>query len=198
MSSGENHRYALSFTSGALLSREAAIAAPIYLETRDWDAVRKRLQDENLLQARTAASAARTSRELLNRLKMLTDEEAALLAEATSTERDQLMWVATCRYYDFIADFAQQVVRERFLLMTPSLTYEQFDGFVRERMVWHPELGEIKASTLNELRKTLFRMLREVGVLVDGEIVPVLLSQRVEDVLTEDDKRVFPSREEAG
>ena len=29
-------RYALSFTSGALLMREAAIAAPLYLRERDW------------------------------------------------------------------------------------------------------------------------------------------------------------------
>ena len=33
-------RYALSFTSGALLMREAVIAAPLYLRERDWSKVR--------------------------------------------------------------------------------------------------------------------------------------------------------------
>ena len=49
-------RYALSFTSGALLAREALIAAPIYLGERDWIKTRKLLEQDNLLQARTGSS----------------------------------------------------------------------------------------------------------------------------------------------
>ena len=51
-------RYALSFTSGALLMREAVIAAPLYLRERDWSKVRALIADDNLLQTRTAASGS--------------------------------------------------------------------------------------------------------------------------------------------
>ena len=47
-------RYALSFTSGALLMREAVITAPLYLRERDWSRVRALIAGDNLLQARTA------------------------------------------------------------------------------------------------------------------------------------------------
>jgi hypothetical protein len=33
-------RYALSFTTGALLAREATLLAPVYIEQRDWEQVR--------------------------------------------------------------------------------------------------------------------------------------------------------------
>ena len=35
-------RYALSFTTGTLLTREAALLAPAYLEERDWEKARDR------------------------------------------------------------------------------------------------------------------------------------------------------------
>ena len=39
-------RYALSFTSGALLIREAVIAAPIYLREHDWAKVRQLIEED--------------------------------------------------------------------------------------------------------------------------------------------------------
>ena len=57
-------RYKLSFTSGALLMREAVIAAPLYLRVRDWSKVRAVIEGDNLLQARTVASGQRFAREV--------------------------------------------------------------------------------------------------------------------------------------
>ncbi len=84
-------RYALSFTSGALLMREAVIAAPLYLRERDWSRVRALIAGDNLLQARTAASGSRLAREVAQRLAVLTDDEIELLLEATATERGHLL-----------------------------------------------------------------------------------------------------------
>ena len=40
------------------------------------------------------------------------------------------MWAAACRRYELIGDFAEEVVRERFLLMTPTLGTEDFERFM--------------------------------------------------------------------
>ncbi|MFZ1382269.1 MAG: DUF1819 family protein, partial [Scrofimicrobium sp.] len=151
--------YALSFTSGALLAREAVIAAPLYLASRDWNKVRKELQSGNLLQLRTEASRARLCREVVQRLAVLTDPELELVNQASPSERGYLMWVAACRRYAFIGDFAEEVVRERFMLLTPSLDHADFDSFVLSKSLWHPELVELKDSTFKKLRSTVFRML---------------------------------------
>lgn len=191
-------RYALSFTSGALLTREAAIAAPLFLEVRDWGLVRDQLRSENLLQARTASSGFRLAREVAQRLAVLTDPELELLPDASPGERGHLMWVAACRRYALIGDFAEEVVRERFLLLTPTLGYDDFDSFVRGKALWHPELMEVKDSTLQKLRSTVFRMLTEAGLLAGGEIVNASLSQRVRDALDAQlpsGLRYFPARD---
>ena len=191
-------RYALSFTSGALLTREAVIAVPLYLDVRDWSIVRDQLRAENLLQARTASSGFRLAREVAQRLAVLTDAELELLRDASPSERDHLMWVAACRRYAVIGDFAEEVLRERFLLLTPSLSYEDFDSFVRRKALWHPELAEVKDSTLQKLRSTVFRMLTEAGLLTGGEIVHAPLSERVRDALdaqVPSDVRFLPTRD---
>ena len=56
-------RYALSFTTGALLAREGALLAPVYVDVRDWEKVRDRAVEDNLLQARTHRTGVRLVRE---------------------------------------------------------------------------------------------------------------------------------------
>lgn len=193
------HRYALSFTSGALLMREAAIVAPVYLREREWAKVRTESAAENLLQARTLASGSRLAREIVQRLAVLTGDEIELLIEATSTERGHLMWAAACRRYDFIGEFAEEVVRERFLLLTPTLTHDDFDSFVRGKALWHTELTELADSTRRKLRSNLFRMLMEAGLLSEsGRIQQAMMSQRVAAALaahTPNDLRFFPTND---
>lgn len=190
-------RYALSFTAGALLAREAAVLAPIYLELRDWEAVRDRAVEGNVLQARTHSTGVRLVRETVKRLSALTDTEVEVIAEATSSERGDLMWAAACRRYELIAEFAEEVVRERFLVLASTLNYDDFDGFIRAKSLWHDELASLKDSTMQRLRSNVFKMLLEAGLLSKaGHIVPALVSARVAELLAErqpSDLRFFPT-----
>lgn len=180
-------RYALSFTTGALLEQEATVAAPVYLRERDWAKVRQVIDEDNLLQSRTRSSGFRRAREVAQRLSVLSDSEIELLVDATATERGYLMWVAACRRYDLIGEFAEEILRERFLLLAPTLGYDEFDSFIRTKALWHEEIAELKDSTLRKLRATLFRMLVEAGLLSeDGHIVPAILTARLADVLAND------------
>ena len=190
-------RYALSFTSGALLLREALVAAPIYLRERDWATVRALVEEDNLLQSRTHSSGVRLGRELTQRLSVLSDGEIQLLVDATPTDRGHLMWVAACRRYDLIGEFAEEVLRERFLVLAPTLDYGDFDSFIRSKGLWHEEVADLKDSTMRKLRSTVFRMLIEAGLLADdGRILHAVFSSRVSDKLdarTPSDRRYFPA-----
>jgi hypothetical protein len=190
-------RYALSFTSGGLLVREADLLCAEYLRTRDWTAVRHVVVEQNLLQARTNSTSVRVTRETIQRLGALDDAELEILADASLTERCHLMWAAACRRYDLIGDFAEEVLRERFLLMTPTVDAEDFERFVASKSLWHPELEELKPSTREKLRQTLFRMLHEAALRTEvGSIIPAVISERVHGVLAASepsDIRFFPT-----
>lgn len=181
--------------------REAAVVAPLFLGGIDPHTVRTRIAVENLLQARTVSSGLRLAREVTQRLAVLTGDEIELLVDATSTERGHLLWAAACRRYDLVGEFAEEVVRERFLLLTPALTHDDFDSFMRGKSLWHTELAELKESTRRKLRSNLFRMLNEAGLVSgSGHIQQVVLSHRIAKALaahSPNDLRFFPSTDEA-
>lgn len=181
--------------------REAVIAAPVYLHMHDRSKVSAVIENENLLHARTIASGHRLTREVVQRLAVLTDAEIEVLIDATSSERANLLWVAACRCYDLIGEFAEEVLRERFLLLAAPLSYEDFDSFLRGKSLWHEELAELKESTVRRLRSNVFRMLRDAGLLSDcGDILQAVLSQRVAAVLAArapSDLRFFPTTDSA-
>ncbi|QAY59786.1 DUF1819 family protein [Microbacterium protaetiae] len=191
-------RYALSFTTGGLLEREAAVLAPVYTEHRDWAKVRDVAVNGNLLQARTHSTGVRRVRETVNRMSVLSDPEIELFAEVTASERGHLMWVAACRRYDFIGDFAEEVLRERFLTLASTVSYEEYDSFYRAKSMWHDELDTVSVATYKKLRQVLFKMMVEAGLLTaEGAIEPTLVSARVAECLAErtpSDIRFFPTR----
>lgn len=190
-------RYSLSFTSGALLTREAMVAAPLYLRERDWTTVRRMIMDDNLLQSRTVSSGDRLVREIVGRLRVLNDDELELLADSTGSERAHMMWLAACRHYELIGEFAEEVLRERYLLLAAGIEHDDFESFIRSKALWHPEIADLKQSTLRKLRSNLFRMLIEAGFITQsGRLLKALPSARVADVLsraTPSDHRYFPT-----
>lgn len=199
MPHGTDDRYALSFTTGGLLVLESAVLAPIYTEHRDWVKVRDLAVKENLLQARTHSTGVRRVRETVKRLAVLSDLEVESLTEITASERGHLMWAAACRRYDLIGEFAEEVLRERFLTLAGTVTHEHYDSFYRAKAMWHDELDEVTELSYKKLRQVLFKMMNEAGLLtMQGAIEPALLSARVVAFLTErtpSEIRFFPTRE---
>lgn len=191
-------RYRLGFSSGSLLAREGRLAAEVYLRLNDWSSTRQCLIDDNIFQARTEASKSRRVREVIQRLSELTPSELNVLADSTASERAHLMWAAACRRYTLIGEFAEEVVRERFLTFSETLDHATFDGFLTSKSMWHEELANLRDSTKRKLRANIFRMLIEAGLLTeDGVITPAILSDRVAELLSDrlpSDVRFFPVR----
>ena len=192
-------RYRLSFTTGGLLARESVVAAALHQQLGDWAAVRAAIDADNLLQARTVASGQRLGREVVQRLTELTPDEIELVVDATGVERGHLMWAAACRRYALLGEFAEEVLRERFLVLAPQINHSDFDSFMRAKSAWHDELIELKESTFRKLRTNVFLMMREVGVLdMEGNITPAFLTDRVAAALRSreaSDVRFFPTSE---
>jgi hypothetical protein len=177
-------RYRLSFTVGGLLARESIPVASTYLQVGDWVKTRAIVREQNLIQQRAAASTLRLSREIVDRLSTLDLPELELIVEGAANERIQLLWSSLCRTYLIIEEFAREVLRERHLLLTSTVTYDEYDAFIRSKALWHEELDDLKSSTALKMRAELFRMLHEADLLTTaGHIVPPVLSTQVVDLL---------------
>lgn len=190
-------RYRLSFTTGGIFLQEAPLVAERYLALRDWTQTRAEIRGQNLLQVRTASAALRLSKELVARLECLEVPELEELREASLRDRGYLLWVAACRRYAFIHDFAVEVLREHHLLLRRQISFSDYDAYYNGKALWHTELDDIALSTQYKLRQNMFRMLREADLISDQQhIQPAMLSPRLAQLLARrgrEELLVFPS-----
>ena len=180
----DSQKYNMSFTAGALLQSESVTIAKLYLELGSWNEVKDKSIANNVLQSRAVSTLKRISYEIISRLSTLTSEELILLVNSSHQDQAYLIWMAICRHHKFIADFATEVLRERFITFKPDLQYSDFDVFFNLKCEWHSELDGLIVSTKKKLRQVLFKMLREADFL-DGKnnIQATILSPRLLDVI---------------
>ena len=194
-----NTAYLMSFTTGGLFHRESVQLATLYRDLDDWQAVHDRVIAENILQTRTASTLKRVYREIASRLKTLNPTELAFLLEGSHQEQAYLLWLAVCRRYSFIADFAVEVLRERYITLKNDVTHDDFDAFFNHKSEWHPELDTISQATRSKLRQVLFRILREADLVTANNMInAAMLSPRLLDTILQGNRRdllYFPAAE---
>lgn len=181
----KNERYSMSFTSASALCVESVSLATMYRDLDDWKIVRDMVVSENLLQARTLNTSQRICREIVSRLKTLNAPELELLITGAPLDQGYILWLAICRRYNFIADFAVEVLRERFASLKTDLHQEDYESFFNGKSEYHPELDEIRPATRQKLRQVIFRTLKEVDLLSrDNIIKAAMLSPQFLEVLS--------------
>lgn len=194
-------RYHLSFTVGGLLTRQGIDVARAFLDCGDWEQSRLIVLEDGRFGVRTLSAGKRVAREVIKRLGTLSGVELRYLAAPDTPvgDCDAIMWVAMCRYYELVGEFANEVLRDHYLLGVPNVTYKDYDRFVLKKTIWHPELEELNESTAKKLRQNVFKAMFEAKLLErEGNIVvPSLLSREVTDILKNrpESFRFFPMSE---
>lgn len=174
----------MSFTTGNLFHRESVNLAALYLDQGDWNSVGNKVVADNLLQARTLNTLKRVFREIVSRLRTMNTRELEFLIEGSHQDQAYLLWLAVCRRYQFIADFAVEVLRERYISLKADLTYGDFDSFFNRKAEWHLELNEITPTTRCKSRQVLFKILREADLVTANNMInAAMLSPRLLELI---------------
>jgi hypothetical protein len=194
--SGEPH-YKMSFSTGGLFLNETLAVARLHVLGEPWSATIGLALTEGAASLPKAASQRRTLREIANRLSTLTDAERDyLLANADRGDQLALLWLATCRAYRFVREFATEVLRERYLSFQLDLPLESFDILFAAKAEWDEGLAEISSSTRAKLRQVLFRIMREANVISDdNRILSAYVSPQLKAMLegqSPQDLMLFP------
>ncbi|MDG9793377.1 DUF1819 family protein [Brucella anthropi] len=187
----------MSFSVGGLMLNESLAIAQVYQSGESWPSARERLLAEGTSSLPKLASQTRALREVYDRIGHLSDTERQYLsAEADRAEQLAMIWLAICRTYRFVHEFAVEVISERYQSWRLDLGHEVFDRFLAEKAETDPALAELSSSTCAKLRQVLFRILREAGLRsIEGRIQPIWLSGRMKRLIEENnpaDLRVFP------
>jgi hypothetical protein len=173
-------KYSTSFSVGAIFYHESIICVEQYLKLGEWSTVKDFITENNSFQARTTATSQRIYWEIHSRLKLLSEEQLKLLIDGTHKDKKHILWLAICKKYDFIKDFMIDIVCEKYLNLKSDLSYEDFDIFFDEKAEWHEELSKLTEATRKKLRRVLFKILRDIGIVTkENKIVTAVPSPTV-------------------
>lgn len=160
----KNERYKMSFATGGLMVNESVEVARLHAPGEAWDDTLGRALAGGVTSLPKVSSRRRTLREIINRLLCLDEEERLfLVGRADRDEQSALLWVASCRAYRFVREYAREVVCERHLSHRLDLPLETFDHLLEAKAEWDAGLAAIAPTTARKLRQILFRMMREAG-----------------------------------
>lgn len=198
----QGKRYRLSFTVGGLLAQQGRILAEMYLRHIESSgvnhspqtevgesitAIRPQAVAENALAIRTASANKRIVAETTRRLSTLSFEELAYLGgpDSSTADREMLMWIAMCRYYAIVGEFANEVLKEHYLVGNMHLDFEDYGRFIANKTSWHPELEALSDGTAKKLRSNLFKAMHEAHMLdkTNDTVAPSMLSRSLTDIL---------------
>jgi hypothetical protein len=186
----------MSFGTGGLFINETVAIALLHQSGSSWEETATRAREVGAFPVRKESSAKRTIREITHRLRCLDCEERRLLVDGDRGAQQALLWLAACRAYRFIGEFAEEVVSDRFEAFRTDLNYDDFDAFFARKSESVEKLAEISEGTRTKLRAVLFRLMREAGILApDGRIVGAMLSIRLKELIErkgEKELRFFP------
>lgn len=190
MTKSESTPYLMSFGTGGTHLIESVGLAAVRLSGAPWDEVAQRL---DVFAIRKEASAKRLARELTHRLRRLNDEELTLLCAGDRTEQQALLWLAICRTYRFIGEWAREVLGDRAQTYQLQVSYSDFDRFWREKEEQAPNLTALTPSTRAKLRAVLFRLMRETGIADErGRLTGASPPSRVGNRLADGEHSYFP------
>lgn len=179
--------YTLSFTVGGLFLFEGIELARLRATCASWDDVRQTSPDDIFVAKGGASSVKRIRNEVICRLSTLTPDEIPQLASGGITDARALMWVAACRKYRILAEFAHEVLDERLRTYQPEIRVTDFDALIDAKGVSAAEIACLATSTRARLRSGAFRMLREAEMIdAESRVRALPLSATLRDLLARD------------
>lgn len=132
----------------------------------------------------------REFREIRKRLEKLTPEQKNILILGDLNSQKQIAFLAVCKHYAFIRDFAIEIVRDKVLVFDYQLHESDYNSFINSKILLHPELEEFSESTRKKAKQVMFRILEQAGIInnaIEKTIQPQILQQDVINAVFKED-----------
>ena len=185
-------KYISSYTTASLSTYESEVIAGLYMESRDWDSVRKSVLDDNALQKGSLTGRRKLFNELKKRLATLTDEQLAFYEDASSADVKNLTMLSCFKLYQFIYDFSTEVMRKKLLLFDFQILNSDYESFYDSKAVNYENLNTISEATQKKLKQVMFKMFEQAGFIDSVKtknIQKPYLSERLIEIIVRDDPK---------
>lgn len=186
---GKQKKYILSFTAASLRLNEMVKVATAVQDDdlSDLNIVKESGVVFGSVKSRTTD---REFREIRKRLEKLTNQQKGILIHGDLNSQKQIAFLAACKHYAFIRDFSIDVVRDKVLVFDYQLHESDYNSFINNKILIHPELEEFSESTKKKAKQVMYRILEQAGIInnaVEKTILPQILQQDVITAIAKDD-----------
>ena len=176
-------RLRADITAGSLKVPESRVVADLLLrgfDDTDWE---KALYEENVLQARTPATAKRLARLLRGRLGLMESPLWQLVRDGSGEVATHACLVAAVKHSALLGDFLDLVVREQYRVFSTALSMRLWDEYIGNCRSRDSEMPQLSESTIRRLRSSVFQILAQAGYVENTRTLKLQTVHVVRDVL---------------
>jgi len=155
--------YLANFTKCSLIVPETRIVAGLLLqgvEPQEWE---KQVHELNVLQKRTAKTAASYADLARARLQTMDADLWQLVRDGSMPVATHAVLAATVKFSPLFGDFLRTVVRDQFRRFATRLEVRHWDAYIEDSLRSQPNMPTLSDSTRVKLRQNAMRMLAEAG-----------------------------------
>lgn len=176
-------RYRADITAGALKLAESRVIADLLLRQTDEQGWTSAIVEQNVLQARSSASAQRLTRLIRNRFELVGPELWTLIRDGTSTVATHAALAAAIKHSALLGDFLEIVVADQYRLFKASLSNRLFATYLEGCRERDPEMPQWNESTQKRLRSSVFQILAQSGYIESTRTLKLQTVHIAEQVL---------------
>ncbi len=178
--------YDSDLIGGSLQVRECRIIADLLLRHATPEQWREAIQQQNLLQKRSPASAKRVAQALRKRLERLDESFWQELRDGDDEMATQIAFCAALERNLLLVEFIESVLNDAYLTRAGSLEPWRWSDFLDGRSQRDPAIDGWTESSRKKMGQVVYRMLAEVGFLKNTrslQLQSVLLRPEVRTLL---------------
>ena len=181
-----DHIYKGDIVAGSLHINESRTVADLLISGHHGKDFLETVLSDNRLQKRSPLTAKRQAKLIRSRLLHLDPELWTLLRDGTREQATQIALYAAMKQSRLLSDFIADVVVMQIRTFQKQVTHREWAPFFEECGHRDPHILEWAESTTRTVRKVVFKMLAEAGI-IDSKrtmnIVPFALLPEVRTLL---------------
>ena len=155
--------YKADITAGGLKMRETRIIADLMLKGASNEIWNTEIEDRNILQTRSPATARRLLRLIRGRLALMTPEHWTMVRDGSKDLAVQAVFAAAVKHSALLGDFLDLRLRQEYQIFTEMVPAKIWTHYLEDCKFRDPELPDWSVSTIKRLQSSVFQMLTEAG-----------------------------------
>jgi len=155
--------YNFSITKGSIYFRETKAIVETYVQIKDWEGVFESVKEHEVFRGVKLPTFKTKFPLIKNRIETLPVD----LIEQDFDDDEWLLvfYIACCEYHEYLKDLVLDLIYEKYLILQPQLTEDDYRSFLFNKMDEQPELEAVTTNTLYKIRQVVMLILADAGVL---------------------------------